>query len=70
MFCCPLKVGAAKPGSIFLYLAKTIKILSKMETPKAYLLPTVCTRVIVKVQKKDDILLIRSAPQRTKTSHI
>lgn len=40
-----------------------------METPKAYLLPTVCTREIVKVQKKDYIL-IRSAPQRAKTSHI
>lgn len=41
-----------------------------METPKAYLLLTVCTRVTVKVQKKDCILLIRSAPQRAKTSHI
>lgn len=55
---CPQQVGAAKQSNIFLYLAKTIKILSKIKPQKAYLkltplLPRCCTRVIMKLQKEN-----------------
>lgn len=53
---CRQQIGAARNSNIFLYLAKTIKILSEIKPQKAYLkliplLPRFYTRVIMKLQK-------------------